>query len=218
MTPDSPVASCVAWAPLPRDPGVDGNAPMELGTPPGGEGRSRQLFFIDDAPPRWRWDRFRGYAAEIDASGMARVVLAAPFILTIVGTDPYTDQFWEPEVTAQRRKGGPLGSLHDLRHTRAALALKSGFIQTSSRNALATQPSTSLSTPTPTSQRECSERPQKRSPRSSTARCDQSVTTLARTNNSGARLPRNLSFLDGVGGASLTLSTRGPWRAELVAV
>lgn len=126
MTPDSPVASCVAWAPLPRDPGVDGNAPMELGTPPGSEGRSRQLFFID-APPRWRWDRFRGYAAEIDASGMARVVFAAPFILTIVGTDTYTDQFWEPEVTAQCRKGGPLGSLHDLLHTRAALALKSGI-------------------------------------------------------------------------------------------
>ena len=93
MTPDSPVASCAAWTPLPRDPGVDGNAPMELGTPPGGEGRSLQLFFIDD-DPRSCWDLFRRYAAEIDVSGMARVVFAAPFIPTVVGTDTYTDQLW----------------------------------------------------------------------------------------------------------------------------
>ena len=31
---------------------------------------------------------------KINESGLATVVLAAPFIPTIVGTDTYTDQLW----------------------------------------------------------------------------------------------------------------------------
>ena len=44
--------------------------------------------------PAEHWDLIRAYAAKIDASGLATVQLAAPFIPTIVGTDTYTDQLW----------------------------------------------------------------------------------------------------------------------------
>ena len=39
-------------------------------------------------------DRIRSYAEAVDASGLATVVFAAPFIPTIPGTDTYTDQLW----------------------------------------------------------------------------------------------------------------------------
>lgn len=93
LAPDGPVASCVSWKPFPRDPEVDGNAPMDLGTAPGGDERLMQVFFLD-ADPRTCWDRFRAYAEAVDGSGLGRVVLAAPFIPTVPGTDTYTDQLW----------------------------------------------------------------------------------------------------------------------------
>jgi hypothetical protein len=32
--------------------------------------------------------------ADVEASGLGRVVFAAPWIPTVVGTDRYTDQLW----------------------------------------------------------------------------------------------------------------------------
>lgn len=93
LAADSPVASCVSWTPIPRDPAVDGNAPMDLGSPTGDDERTMQMFFIDD-DPRTCWDRFRAYADAVNDSGLGRVTLAAPFIPTVVGTDTYTDQLW----------------------------------------------------------------------------------------------------------------------------
>lgn len=93
LSPDSPVASCANWKPISRNDEIDGNAPMDLGSPTGGEERTMQMFFLD-ADPRECWDRFHAYAETIDASGLGRVVLAAPFIPTVVGTDTYTDQLW----------------------------------------------------------------------------------------------------------------------------
>lgn len=90
---DSPVVSCVSWQPITRDPETDGNAPMDLGSGTGGEERLIQLFFLE-THPRECWDRFVAYAAAVNDSGLARVILAAPFIPTIVGTDTYTDQLW----------------------------------------------------------------------------------------------------------------------------
>ncbi|MFN3218211.1 MAG: hypothetical protein ACE367_17085 [Acidimicrobiales bacterium] len=89
----SPVASAVSWKPIPRNDEIDGNAPMDLGSPTGGDERTLQLFFVE-ADPSMCWQQFRDYAAAIDASGVASVALAAPFIPTIVGTDTYTDQLW----------------------------------------------------------------------------------------------------------------------------
>ena len=51
------------------------------------------MFFLEE-DPRTIWSLFKDYAEKINSSGLASVVLAAPFIPTIVGTDTYTDQLW----------------------------------------------------------------------------------------------------------------------------
>jgi len=89
----SPVASCVNWKPIPRNDDIDGNAPMDLGSPTGNDERHMQMFFLEE-DPRTIWSLFKDYAEKINSSGLASVVLAAPFIPTIVGTDTYTDQLW----------------------------------------------------------------------------------------------------------------------------
>ena len=66
---------------------------MKLGSGPGTLQRSMQLCFLDEEPAA-SWDRIRTYAAAVEASGLATVALAAPFIPTIVGTDTYADQLW----------------------------------------------------------------------------------------------------------------------------
>lgn len=66
---------------------------MKLGSGPGTLQRTMQLVFLDAAPAE-HWQRFVDYATAIDASGLATVTLAAPFIPTIPGTDTYTDQLW----------------------------------------------------------------------------------------------------------------------------
>lgn len=88
----SPVAIVCSWRPIIPRAG-EGDAPMQLGSGPGTPARSMQLCFLDDAPAE-HWDRFRAYCDAIDASGLATVTLAAPFIPTIPGTDTYTDQLW----------------------------------------------------------------------------------------------------------------------------
>lgn len=93
LAAESPIASCVNWKPIPRNDEIDGNAPMDLGSATGKAERTNQMFFLEEDPRRI-WDLFRNYAEEINASGLATVVLAAPFIPTIVGTDTYTDQLW----------------------------------------------------------------------------------------------------------------------------
>ena len=81
------------WKPIPRNDDIDGNAPMDLGSPTGNEERTNQMFFLEK-DPREIWDLFRNYARLVNNSGLATVALAAPFIPTIVGTDTYTDQLW----------------------------------------------------------------------------------------------------------------------------
>ena len=66
---------------------------MELGSGPGTRARSLQLLFLEDDPAAC-WDRIHSYAGAIEASGLATVALAAPFIPTVIGTDTYTDQLW----------------------------------------------------------------------------------------------------------------------------
>ncbi len=89
---DSPFALMCSWRPI--IPKADeGASPMKLGSGPGTRRRSLQLFFSDVAPAA-AWDRVRAYGDMVDASGLASVVLAAPFIPTIVGTDRYADELW----------------------------------------------------------------------------------------------------------------------------
>ena len=66
---------------------------MDLGSPTGNDERHMQMFFLEE-DPRTIWSLFKDYAEKINESGLATVVLAAPFIPTIVGTDTYTDLLW----------------------------------------------------------------------------------------------------------------------------
>ncbi|MEC8998657.1 MAG: hypothetical protein VYC56_00045 [Actinomycetota bacterium] len=89
---EGPVASCAQWRAVPRDD-MTNNAPMDLGSPPIAPDATLQLFFLE-ADPRECWDRFKGYAERLEASGLGRVTSAAPFLRTVVGTDRYTDELW----------------------------------------------------------------------------------------------------------------------------
>jgi hypothetical protein len=59
---------------------------------PNAERRVTIIHFLDD-DPRDRWDaQFTGNGARVDASGLGRLELCAPFIPVIHGTDTYVDQ------------------------------------------------------------------------------------------------------------------------------
>ena len=87
-----PIAVGSGWKPIDRG-SSDDQSPMDLGTPSGGDERLVQLFFSDEAPQN-SWDRFERYRDQIEDSGKAKVLFAAPFLPTIVGTDTYTDQLF----------------------------------------------------------------------------------------------------------------------------
>jgi hypothetical protein len=85
-----PIASVASWRPQPRDE-ITSNAPMDLGTGPGGPERTMQLAFLE-GDTQEAWEAVRRYVAAIDASGKGRVCFAGPFHKTVVGTDTYADQ------------------------------------------------------------------------------------------------------------------------------
>jgi hypothetical protein len=88
----SSVASCASWRPIALDE-VTANAPMDLGTPPGGDNRVMQLFFVE-GDVRDEWQRFIDYGKAVAEAGVGEVVFAAPFFRTVVGTDTYVDELW----------------------------------------------------------------------------------------------------------------------------
>jgi hypothetical protein len=69
---------------------------MDLGSAPGEPTERRlQLFFLEKPPTaRGLWRRFERYTDQVTRSGLARPLLVAPFLATVVGTDEYTDQLW----------------------------------------------------------------------------------------------------------------------------
>jgi hypothetical protein len=85
----SPVASVSKWAALPL---LD-TAPTFVPRDPDADRRSMYLCFLEE-DPRADWDRFRQWGKQVDSSGVATVVFAAPWIPTVIGTDTYTDQLW----------------------------------------------------------------------------------------------------------------------------
>jgi hypothetical protein len=87
-----PIASISTWRPQPRNE-ITGNAPMDLGTSPGGPARAMQLAFLE-GDTKQAWESVRRYAAAIEDSGKGRVCFAGPFYKTEVGTDTYADQLW----------------------------------------------------------------------------------------------------------------------------
>ena len=88
-----PIAAVSSWSPHSTEGSPTENAPMDLGSAPGGDERHLQMMFVDD-DPREAWERVVRYGQAIDASGLARVCFASPFFPTLVGTDRYTDELW----------------------------------------------------------------------------------------------------------------------------
>ncbi len=85
---DSPVASCSVWSGIPQ-----GDAPMAIPRVENVDRLDLHLYFVEDQAAA-TWDRFRKLAADIEATGKARVTLASPWLPTVVGTDTYCDQLW----------------------------------------------------------------------------------------------------------------------------
>lgn len=85
----SAVESVAAWTAVP----LADDAPAFVPRDPNAATRSLQLYFLG-GDPRDSWDAFRGWADQINASGIGTVTFAAPWIPTIPGRDTYTDQLW----------------------------------------------------------------------------------------------------------------------------
>jgi hypothetical protein len=81
-----------SWTP--SDPvGQERDVPMALGTPGGGPGRLTQICFLD-GDVRAEFARLRDMAEQVGSSAVAKPLLVAPFIRTVVGTDRYVDEIW----------------------------------------------------------------------------------------------------------------------------
>jgi hypothetical protein len=81
------------WTPRPEFRNSRDSAPMSLGTPGGQENRLCQVFFVG-GDVRQSLPRFRAYTDRLEADGIADMLLVAPFLRTVVGTDTYVDQLW----------------------------------------------------------------------------------------------------------------------------
>jgi hypothetical protein len=84
----TPAASCASWSPVPQREG-----PMAIPRVERTHLLNMYLFFLDAAPAAM-WDRFQALGRDVEASGVARVVFASPWLSTVVGTDRYTDELW----------------------------------------------------------------------------------------------------------------------------
>jgi hypothetical protein len=81
-----------SWTPSAPDEGPR-DVPMDLGSPAGGPNRMVQLLFVD-GDVQDALGPIRAYTEAVEADGLGRLLLAAPFFTTVVGTDTYVDQLW----------------------------------------------------------------------------------------------------------------------------
>jgi hypothetical protein len=81
-----------SWTPSATDEGPR-DVPMDLGSSAGGPNRLVQLLFVN-GDVREGLDPIRAYTDAVEAEGLGRLQLAAPFFSTVVGTDTYIDQLW----------------------------------------------------------------------------------------------------------------------------
>ena len=86
----SPVEIASSWVPSVPDEG-DRGAPMDLGSSAGGADRLVQLLFVTGDTGA-ALGRVRDYTDAVESEGTATLLLAAPFLRTVVGTDTYVDQ------------------------------------------------------------------------------------------------------------------------------
>jgi hypothetical protein len=90
LVADSSIEIASSWTPSagendPKD------VPMDLGSKAGGPERLCQLLFVR-GDVRGVLERVGVYTEQIEAAGLARTHLVAPFFRTVIGTDTYTDQ------------------------------------------------------------------------------------------------------------------------------
>jgi hypothetical protein len=87
---DSDIEIASSWVPSVPDEGPR-DVPMDLGSPAGGTDRLVQLLFVS-GDVEGSVDQVRTYTESVEQSGVADLLLAAPFFRTFVGTDTYVDQ------------------------------------------------------------------------------------------------------------------------------
>lgn len=86
----TPVALAVAFTPRPKEPWWPAAYPEV-------EGVGERLFVVafTESDPRDAWDAlFAGIGDALAASGTGRLLLAAPFVPCLAGTDTYSDELW----------------------------------------------------------------------------------------------------------------------------
>ena len=84
----SSAAMCLSFRPV----GIPDDAPPDIPRVAEDDRRFLQLYFLDRDPIEVWEDEFAGHGKELEATGLARLLWASPFIPTIPGTDTYTDE------------------------------------------------------------------------------------------------------------------------------
>jgi hypothetical protein len=91
VLPGTPVATVLAFSPLPLLADAPGDVPRSVSTAE----RVLLLWFLDE-PPEDSWGEvFAGQGEAVADAGVGRVIWASPFVGTRPGTDTYTDQLWD---------------------------------------------------------------------------------------------------------------------------
>jgi len=85
---DTPIACATSWSPVPQR-----GAPMDIPVVDDPERLRMHLFFLDGEPLA-SWSRFEALGRALEATKLARVVFASPWLPTVVGTDTYTSELW----------------------------------------------------------------------------------------------------------------------------
>jgi hypothetical protein len=85
----SPVAGMSAWTPEPLLDTKPDFVPVDSNA----DRRVLHLSFVE-GDPLDSWGQHRALAAQVEGSGVGRVVWASPFVATEVGTDRYIDELW----------------------------------------------------------------------------------------------------------------------------
>lgn len=90
---DSAIESVSSWTPSAGE-NAERNTPMPMGSKAGGPERLCQLVFLH-GDVREELANLKAYTDAVEATGLATLRLAAPFIPTVFGTDTYVDRLWE---------------------------------------------------------------------------------------------------------------------------
>ena len=90
VLPGSPVATVLAYTPLPLLADAPGDVPRDSSV----DRRLAYMWFLDEAPAGSWESIFAGQGAALADSGLGSLLWASPFVGTVPGTDTYTDRLW----------------------------------------------------------------------------------------------------------------------------